>query len=130
MQQFVKTSYNAERIIIQRCSVHCSPVLDFRSKLKYNTNFLSFQIWGSNYYKELKTDWMSDSPCFSYIVDAIGSSGLRHSLTKLRIDYNQTLDQAKVLELINFKENGTHFSCFGKFRSEFWIRRVDDECFN
>ena len=43
LQQFVSAACNAERIIIHRCSVHCSNALDFGSKFKYNTNFLSFQ---------------------------------------------------------------------------------------
>ena len=102
LQQFIRAACNVERIIIQRCSVHCSSALDFGTKLKYNTNFLSFQYWGDTSYKEL-TDWISDPSCFSHIVDAIGSSGLRDSLTKLSIAYNQTLDKAKVQELLNAK---------------------------
>ena len=103
LQQFVRAACKAERIIIQRCSVHCSSALDFESKLKYNTNFLSFQVWGDTYYKELKTDWKTDPSSFSHIVDAIGSSGLRHSLTKLSIGLNQNLDKTKVQELLNAK---------------------------
>ena len=103
LQQFVRAACNAERIIFQRCSVHCSPALDFGYELKYNINFLNFQMWGNTYYKELTTDWMSDPSCFSHIVDAISNSGLRHSLTKLSIGYNQTLDKAKVQDLLNAK---------------------------
>ena len=103
LQQFVRAAHSAERIIIQRCSVHCSSALDFGSKLKYNTNFLSFQHWWLPEYKELTTDWMSDPSCFSHIVDAIGRSGLRHSLTKLSIYCNLNLLVKDVQELINAK---------------------------
>ena len=103
LQQFVRAACNVERIIIQRCSVHCSSALDFGAKLKYKTNFLSFQLWGYTDYTELTTDWKTDPSCFSNIVDAIGSSGLRDSLTKLSIYDNQTLDKAKVQELLNAK---------------------------
>ena len=43
LQQFVSAACNAERIIIHRCLVHLCSGLNFGSKLKYNTNFLSFQ---------------------------------------------------------------------------------------
>ena len=103
LQQFVRAACKAERIIIQRCSVRCSSALDFGSELKYNTNFLSFQCWGETSHKELKTDWMSDPSSFSHIVDAIGNSGLRHSLTKLCIAFNNTLDKTEVQEMLNEK---------------------------
>ena len=109
LQQFFRTACNAERIVLQRCSVHCSPAFDFGSKLKYKTNFLSFQLWGGTSFKELTTDWMSDPSFFEYIVDAIGKSGLRHSLTKLSISDNDTLDKTKVQEMMNAK-GMTHIS--------------------
>ena len=62
LQQFVRAACSAERIIIHRCSVHCSSALDFGSELKYNTNFLSFQFWGYTSYTELTTDWKTDPP--------------------------------------------------------------------
>ena len=103
LQQFIRAACKTERIIFQRCSVHCSSALDFGAKFKYNTKFLSFQLWGYTDYIELTTDWISDPSCFSHIVDAISSSGLRHSLTKLSIGSNPTLDKAKVQELLNAK---------------------------
>ena len=103
LQQFVRAACNVERIIFQRCSVHCSQSLDFGSDLKYSTNFLSFQVCGNASYKELSTDWISDPSCFSNIVDAISNSGLRRSLTKLSIDDNPTLDKSKVQKLLNAK---------------------------
>ena len=109
LQQFVRAACNAERIIIHRCSVHCSSALDFGAKLKYNTNFLSFQMWGDTGCTELTTDWISDPSCFSHIVDAIGSSGLRHSLTKLSIYNNLNLDKVKVQEVMKAK-GMTHIS--------------------
>ena len=103
LQQFFRAACNAKRIMIHRCSVHCSSALDFGPKLKYNTNFLSFQVWGYTDHTEQTTDWKTDPSCFSHIVDAIGNSGLRHSLTKLSIAYNQTLDKAKVQDMMNVK---------------------------
>ena len=103
LQQFIRAAWNAERITFSRCSVHCSSAFDFGSKLKYNTNFLSFQSWGDTDSTELTTDWISDPSCFSHIVEAIGSSGLRHSLTKLNICTNQTLEKTKVQDLLNAK---------------------------
>ena len=44
LQLFFRAACNTERIVIQRCSVHCSSALDFGSKLNYNTNFLNFQF--------------------------------------------------------------------------------------
>ena len=128
LQQFVRAACNAERIVFQRCSVHCSPSLDFGSDLKYNTKFLSFQVWGNIDYKELTTDWISDPSCFSHIVDAIGCSGLRRSLSKLSICSNQTLDKTKMQVLPECKGNGTHFSCWGIFIPKLWIRRIENEC--
>ena len=103
LQQFIRAACNAERIIIHRCSVQSSGALDFGFQLEYNTNYLSFQYWGDTYYKELTTDWISDPSCFSHIVDAISNSGLRHSLTKLDICWNPTLDKTKVQKLLNAK---------------------------
>ena len=103
LQQFVRAACKAERIIIHRCSVQSSGALDFGSELKYNTKFLSFQTWGFAVFKELRTDWLSDPSCFSNIVDAISNSGLRDSLSKLSIYYNETLEKAKVQELLNAK---------------------------
>ena len=103
LQQFIIASCNAERIVIRRCSVHWSTPLDFGSSIKYNTKYLSFQFWGDTSYKELTTDWKSDPSWFLNIVDAICSSGLRHSLTKLDINSNPTLDKAKINELLSAK---------------------------
>ena len=101
LQQFVRAACNAERIIFHRCSVHCSSALDFGSKLKYNTNFLSFQMWGSTSFEKLTTDWKSNPSCLSHVVNAISNSGLRHSLIKLSVAYNESLDKAKVQEMMN-----------------------------
>ena len=101
LQQFIKASWNVERIVFYFCSVHCSSTLDFETTIKYNTNFLGFDYWGDTDYKDLSTDWISDPSCFSHIVDAIGSSGLRDSLTKISISYNQTLKWQEVQELFN-----------------------------
>ena len=49
------------------------------------------------------TDWKTDPSCFENIVDAIKNSGLKDSLQKVSIDYNQTLSKEKVQELFNSK---------------------------
>ena len=116
LRQLVRAACNSERIIIHRCSVHCTSALDFGSELKFNTNFLSFQCWGSNFYKELTTEWMSEPSCFSHIVDAIGNCGLRHSLTKLSISWNDTLDKIRVQKLLNEKEM-THISVVEEYQA-------------
>ena len=101
LQQFIKAAWNSERIVIYYCSVHCSSELDFGATIEYKTNYLGFDYWGSTYNKELTTDWKDDPSCFSNIVDAISSSGLKNSLTKLGIYENQTLKKKKVQELLN-----------------------------
>ena len=103
LQQLIRAACNAERIVFYLWSVHCSFALDFGAKIKYNTNYLGFQNWGSTDIIELSTDWKTDPSCFSNIVDAIGSSGLRQSLSKLNIYKNQTLKKKEVKELLNAK---------------------------
>ena len=106
LQQLIRAACNAEQIVIYLCSVHCSSALDFGATIKYKTNFLGFDYWGRTSCKELTTDWKADPSCFSHIVDAIGSSGLRHSLTKLGIYENQTLKKQEVQELLDEKGMG------------------------
>ena len=103
LQTFVRASRNAERIVFYFCSIHCSSGLDFGADLSYNTKFLSFQFWGDTGYKERTTDWKANPSKFSLIVDAIGSSGLKTSLEKLSIAWNQTLSASKVQEELNAK---------------------------
>ena len=64
---------------------------------------MSFKNWGDTNYIDLTTDWNTDPSAFSDFVDAIGNSGLKHSITKLVIFENQTLDIHKVQELLNAK---------------------------
>ena len=104
LQQLIRAACNAERIVFHWCSVHCSSALDFGATIEYKTNYLSFDYWGSTNDRDLTTDWKDDPSCFSNIVDAISSSGLKSSLTKLGIYENQTLKKQKVEELLN--ENG------------------------
>ena len=104
LQQLIRAACNAEQIIICWCSVHCSAALDFGAAIEYKTNYLSFDCWGYTGDEDLTTDWKADPSCFSNIVDAIGSSGLRHSLTNLSIDKNDTLEQWKVKKMLY--ENG------------------------
>ena len=103
LQQFIRAACNTERIVIYRCSVHCLPSLDFGTTIRFNTKFLGFDLWGNTNCTGLTTDWKNDPSCFSNIVDAIGNSRLRHSLAKLSIAHNQTLDKQKVQKLLNSK---------------------------
>ena len=103
LQTVVRATCNVERIVFNFCSIHCSSGLDFGADVSYNTKFLSFQYWGSKYFKERTTDWKTDPSKFSLIVDAIGSCGLKASLEKLSISYNHTLSASKVQEELNSK---------------------------
>ena len=102
LQNVVRAARNAERIVFNLCCIHCSSDLDFGADLSYNTKFLSFQMWGHRV-KERTTDWKVDPSKFSLILGAIGSSGLRASLEKLNIAWNQTLSASKVQEDLNAK---------------------------
>ena len=103
LQQLIRAAFKAERIIFNLCSIHCSSALDFGAKIKYSTNYLGFDCWGDTSSTETKTDWKTNPFCFSYIVDAIGNSGLKRSLIKLNIYENQTLEKQKVQELLTAK---------------------------
>ena len=103
LQTVVRAACNTERIVFNYCCIHCSLCLDFGADLSYNTKFLSFQGWGDTKDNKRTTDWIGDQSKFSLIVDAIGSSGLKASLQKLYIKYNQTLSASKVQEELNVK---------------------------
>ena len=103
LQIVVRAACNAERIVFHFCDIHCTSGLNFGVNLRYNTKFLSFQEWGSTYYKERTTDWKADPSKFSLIVDAIGCSGLKASLEELSIACNQTLSASKVQKELNAK---------------------------
>ena len=122
LQQLIRASCNAERIVFYLCSVHCSSTLDFGATIKYDTNYLGFDCWGHTHFGQLTTDYISEPSSFSHIVNAIGSSGLRHSLTKLGIYENQTLKKIKSAESVECKGNVTHFSRWGIFRSKHWLK--------
>ena len=103
LQTVVRAARNAERIVFYFCCIHCSPDLDFGKDLSYNTKLLSFQGWGSTSFIERTTDWKADPLCFSYIVDAIGNSGLRDSLEELNIFGNPTLTTSKMQAELDMK---------------------------
>ena len=104
LQAVVRAACNVERIVFCNCCIHCSSGFDFGVNLKYKTKYLSFQHWEGTYHKELTMDWKADPSKFSLIVDAIGSSGLKASLQKLGIYYNQTLSAFKVQEELSEKD--------------------------
>ena len=114
LQTIVRAARNTERIVFNWCCIHCSSGLDFGYDLNYKTKFLSFQSWGSTDYKERTTDWKADPSKFSLIVDAIGNSGLRVSLEKLSIGYNETLSVSRVQEELNAK-GMSHISVVDKW---------------
>ena len=103
LQQLVKAAHKVEKIVLSACSIHCSSDLDFGATTKYNTKCLSFWEWGKLSIQELTTDWKENPSCFSHIVDAIGNSGLRYSLTELNIRLNETLNIAEVQQLLDDK---------------------------
>ena len=103
LQIVIRAAYNAERIVFYFCDIHCTSDLDFGADLSYNTKFLSFQGWGSTSNKERTTDWKVDPSKFSLIIDAISRSGLRASLLKLSIAYNETLSLSKIQKEMNEK---------------------------
>ena len=109
LQTSVRAASNAERIVFNFCSIHCSSGLDFGADLSYYTKFLSFQHCGRTDYEERTTDWKVDPSRFSLVVDAIGSSGLRISLEKLSIAYNSTLSVSKMQMELDEK-NMSHIS--------------------
>ena len=104
LQSIIRAACNAKLIVIRRCSVHWSTTLDFGETTKYKTNLLSFESWGYSGCDEVTTDWKTDPSCFFNIIDAIGNSGLRHSLSILDISDNQTLNKEVVKKLL--KANG------------------------
>ena len=109
LEQFIKAACNAERVVLHLCSIHCSKVLDFGEKMKYKTKFLNFQWWGNTEWNELTTDWISNPSAFLNIVDAISNSGLRDSLTKISISWNQSLGKDEIQKLFNAR-NMQHIS--------------------
>ena len=109
LQTVVKAASNVEIILFDFCNVHCSSDLDFGAHHNYKTKFLSFQWWGCLTGNQRITDWIADPSRFSFIVEAISSSGLRDSLCKLSIYNNQTLWISEVQEEFN-KKGMSHIS--------------------
>ena len=103
LQTAIRSARNAKRIVFHFCCIHCSSELDFGADLSYNTEYISFQGWGDMSYYERTTDWIEEPTSFFRIVDAIASSGLRASLKKLSIKFNQTLSISRVQEELNGK---------------------------
>ena len=103
LEQIVRASCNTERLIFEKCDIHCSTALDFGSALKYKTKTLSFQCWGDINYSDRKADWRFSPACFDNIIEAISNSGLRDSLQTISINRNQTLSAEKVQQAMNEK---------------------------
>ena len=103
LEQIMKASCNAERLIFDSCDIHCSTALDFGSALKYKIKVLSFQCWGDSFDSNWKADWKSTPTCFDNIIEAIVNSGLRSSIQTISICNNQTLSVEKVQKTLNKK---------------------------
>ena len=82
LEQIVKASANSERLVIRFSDVSCSAALDFSTKDKYKTKFLSFYNWGSS---GKKYDLKSAPALFENIVEAMAKSELKDSLQTLDI---------------------------------------------
>ena len=104
LEQIVKSSCNAERLIIMFCDVSCSTTLDFTTASKYNIKFLSFFQWGLD--SRRSSDWMSEPSAFERIVEAICKSGLKDSLQTIDIKYCK-LDKTTVQGLFSKHGMGT-----------------------
>ena len=83
LQQIVKSSYQAKRLIFRYCDIHCSQTLDFSNSERSNIKFISFDCWGVDDYR--KSDLMTNPFCFENIVEAIAKSGIKNSLKTVDI---------------------------------------------
>ena len=103
-QTIVKAARNSERIMFNHCCLHFSPVLDLGADLSFYTKYLSFKNWDITKWVETETKWSKEweeereeSPWhFTYIVNAIGYSGLRRSLDKINIYEKQTQSRSAI----------------------------------
>ena len=77
--------------------------MDFGENIKYITKTLSFKFCGNMKLKNVTTDWKINLSAFLNIIDAIGKSGLKQSLTKIDISSNDTLDKANIKEYLDVK---------------------------
>ena len=101
LEQIIKSSSDWERLILRFSDIHCSKKLDFGVYDKYKIKFLSFTYCGDTRYKERKSDWKSTPSCFKNIVEAISKSGLKDSLEKVDIRFNDTLNKDEVQAMFN-----------------------------
>ena len=101
LEQIIKSASNWERLILCCCDIHCSRKLDFSGYEKCKIKFLSFASCGNTAYKERKSDWMSTPSSFKNIVEAISKSGLKDSLEKVDIRFNDTLNKDEVQAMFN-----------------------------
>ena len=77
LQEIVKNSYKAERLIFRHSDIDCADELDFNIQSKYNLKFLSFDRCGD---LNCKSGFRSNAASFENIVKAIENSGLHKSL--------------------------------------------------
>ena len=103
LEYFIRTACNVEAIAFNFCSIHCSTKMDFGENIKYKTKTLSFKFCGNMKLKNVTTDWKTNPSAFLNIIDAIGKSELRQSLTKIDISSNETLDKANIKEYLDVK---------------------------
>ena len=96
LEQIIKSTSNAERVVLNYWDIRCSTVLDFGSEIKHKIKHLSFEQWG---YSDKKTDWISNPSCYENIINAISKCELKSSLQEINIFFNSTLNIGKVKEL-------------------------------
>ena len=103
LEQIVKASCNAERLMFNRCEFYCTTALDFGSAFKYKTKILSLQIWKYTSSSKRMPDIFSSPACFDKIVEAISKSGLRDSLQTINIYNNHSPSAEKLQKMLNKK---------------------------
>ena len=101
LEQIIKSASNWERLIFRYSDIHCSKKLDFSVSDKYKIKFLSFTFCGYTGSKDRKTDWITTPSSFKNIVEAISKSGLKDSLEKVDIYWNDTLKKDVVQAMFN-----------------------------
>ena len=109
LQKLVRAACNAEQIAFWNCQIDFEDALDFGAKVKYNTESLSFNCFNTL----IKVDGdKKDFSNYSKVVDAIAKSGLKSSLTKIYIGWNDASVVEEAQRLLSVK-GMTHISING-----------------
>ena len=100
LQKLVRAACKAKEIALDTCSFDFEDSLDFGAKVKYNTESLSIDC--KNILIKEDGD-KKDFSKFSKVVDAIAKSGLKSSLTKIYINWNDAFVIAEVQKMLSAK---------------------------